>query len=641
MSDKSEESDSRPSGSANKRQRISKACSLCRTKKIRCDGNVPCGNCKLYKCVDQCIYEEQRKKRSTNRKDRYIQELEARLKILEGRSNDSNLDSTSYRTADSADDDDVYILAEEMDTLIINSQGDSTYFGQGLGLSSIGVTAVNQQDKTSLLGHPIFTSFDLGDSDLADGLIPFCSLPQKSMIDRCLRDYFSSWQELFPIFNETIFRERYQSSLTDRDAEIDFKWSACLNIAIALGEQSQSRSKFSSVKQSPGWNCFRNSYTLVHGLLSRLNVQCVQATVAMSFYLYGCGKISYCWTVLGVVIRTMQAMGMNRQIDKSTLALSDQEIEERVNVFWVVYIKERTLSACLGRPYLLNDFDIDIALPAPRASFDPFIHLIQSASITGNIQRRLYSAHAKSRSTPEELLVARHELQRELERWVLEIPEPFRPTLSLPNTVDDPRYTVLGMQYFANTWGIHKSGLQNADTEKQICYTEGSAAISLQAARCCIWTAQAVSHFSTGQWLVIIYPLVAAILLTIGIVRCPTHAQAEKDAQIVESTVELYSTTTTGYAEMTLHLAKVCGKLYRTVREILKKDGRSPSNVTRANSESATSGFNAESLLTDAELSLSIDQFEVGTWENLEDFGSTLFESGTNLFEVWSESRQE
>ncbi|KAK9357178.1 fungal-specific transcription factor domain-containing protein [Lipomyces starkeyi] len=546
-----------------------------------------------------------------------------------------------HRTADSTDDDEVYILAEEMETLIIYSQGDSNYFGQGLGLSAIGVTAVNQQDKASLLGHPIFSNFDLADTDLADGLVPFSSLlPQKSTIDLYLRDYFSSWQELFPIFNETIFRERYQSSLTDRDAEIDYPWSACLNIAIALGEQSQCRSRFSSVKQSPGWNCFRNSYTLVHGLLSRLNVQCIQATVAMSFYLYGCGKISYCWTLLGVVIRTMQAMGMNRQIDTSTLALSDQEIEERVNVFWVVYIKDGTLSACLGRPYLLNDFDIDIALPAPRASSDSFIHLIKSAAITGNIQRRLYSAHAKSRSTPEELLVARHELQRELERWVLEIPEQFRPTLSVPNTVDDPRYTVLGMQYFANTWSIHKSGLQNVDNENQIYSTEGSAAMSLQAARYCIWTAQGVSHFSTGQWLVIIYPLVAAIVLTIGIVRYPNHAQAEKDAQIVGSTVKL----ATGYAEVSMHLAKVCGKLYRTVKETLKGgDCPAQSNVTPVNPDSATSVFNAESLLTDVELSLSIDQFGVGAWESREDFGSSLFESGTNLFEVdvQSESREQ
>ncbi|KAK9348638.1 hypothetical protein V1522DRAFT_426441 [Lipomyces starkeyi] len=165
--------------------------------------------------------------------------------------------------------------------------------------------------------------------------------------------------------------------------------------------------------------------------------------------------------------------------------------------------------------------------------------------------------------------------------------------------------------------------------------------MSLQAARCCIWTAQGVSHFSTGQWLVIIYPLVAAMVLTIGIVRYPNHAQAEKDAQIIGSTVKLYSTRATGYAEVTMHLAKVCGKLYRTVKETLKGGDPAQSNVTPVNS--ATSVFNAESLLTDEELSLSIDQFGVGAWESLEDFGSSVFESGTNLFEVdvQSESREQ
>ncbi|KAK9481420.1 hypothetical protein V1527DRAFT_479686 [Lipomyces starkeyi] len=50
----------------------------------------------------------------------------------------------------------------------------------------------------------------------------------------------------------------------------------------------------------------------------------------------------------------------------------------------------------------------------------------------------------------------------------------------------------------------------------------------------------------------IIYPLIAAIVLTIGIVRCPNHAQAEKDAQIV---IELYSIRATRYVEVTMHIA--------------------------------------------------------------------------------------
>ncbi|KAK9312050.1 hypothetical protein V1524DRAFT_466634, partial [Lipomyces starkeyi] len=134
MSEKSEESDSRPSESANKRQRISKACSLCRKKRIRCDGNVPCGNCKLYKCKDQCIYEEQRKKRSTNKKEQYIQELEYRIRTLEGRLNDPNLDSMSHRTADSADDDPsgiqvqvtsrIIFLPREVDYYLLNDGSD-------------------------------------------------------------------------------------------------------------------------------------------------------------------------------------------------------------------------------------------------------------------------------------------------------------------------------------------------------------------------------------------------------------------------------------------------------------------------------------------------------------------------------------
>lgn len=69
-----------------KRDRVSKACQFCRKKKIKCDGNQPCGNCSSAN--SECIYpsESERKPRSKKAKpskSQSISDLDNRLARLE------------------------------------------------------------------------------------------------------------------------------------------------------------------------------------------------------------------------------------------------------------------------------------------------------------------------------------------------------------------------------------------------------------------------------------------------------------------------------------------------------------------------------------------------------------------------------
>ncbi|KAI8334368.1 fungal-specific transcription factor domain-containing protein [Chlamydoabsidia padenii] len=65
----------------NKRQRVSRACDLCRRKKIRCDGLIPiCSNCNAFDL--ECTYKDTTKKRGPPKG--YIEAIENRLYKLEG-----------------------------------------------------------------------------------------------------------------------------------------------------------------------------------------------------------------------------------------------------------------------------------------------------------------------------------------------------------------------------------------------------------------------------------------------------------------------------------------------------------------------------------------------------------------------------
>ncbi|WEJ96868.1 Fungal Zn2Cys6 Cluster domain [Yamadazyma tenuis] len=71
-----------------KRDRVARACLYCRKKKVKCDGQSPCGNCKSY-LGGECTYPSETKKRVRNKrakndKGQSISELDSRLAKLEG-----------------------------------------------------------------------------------------------------------------------------------------------------------------------------------------------------------------------------------------------------------------------------------------------------------------------------------------------------------------------------------------------------------------------------------------------------------------------------------------------------------------------------------------------------------------------------
>lgn len=64
-----------------KRRRIARACDMCRKKKIKCDGRIPCTHCVNYKT--ECIFTHVEKKRNPPKGAKYVEGLENRLGRME------------------------------------------------------------------------------------------------------------------------------------------------------------------------------------------------------------------------------------------------------------------------------------------------------------------------------------------------------------------------------------------------------------------------------------------------------------------------------------------------------------------------------------------------------------------------------
>ncbi|KAK9459523.1 fungal-specific transcription factor domain-containing protein [Lipomyces oligophaga] len=91
----------------------------------------------------------------------------------------------------------------------------------------------------------------------------------------------------------------------------------------------------------------------------------VQARICLCFYLLCSARLNHCRSLFGTVAHLIQALGLHRKqrFLRPTKALGCIELECRKRSFWTAYNLDRYLSVVLGRPNILHDDDIDQEFP--------------------------------------------------------------------------------------------------------------------------------------------------------------------------------------------------------------------------------------------------------------------------------------
>src|SRR5690349_1744058 len=105
--------------------------------------------------------------------------------------------------------------------------------------------------------------------------------------------------------------------------------------------------------------------------------------------------------------RLAQAIGLHRRLDG--YGLKEREIEQRRNVFWIVFGLEKGISLRSGRPSVFSDDDIGVELP-PKSPED-YKNISTAESYIGNfrnfatlavlesrVYNKLYSARSHTKS---------------------------------------------------------------------------------------------------------------------------------------------------------------------------------------------------------------------------------------------------
>ena len=132
--------------------------------------------------------------------------------------------------------------------------------------------------------------------------------------------------------------------------------------------------------------------------------------------------------------RMAYSIGLHQRLDE--FGLGDAEINQRRNVFWIVYIMDKVLALRIGQPGIMNDDDIGVDLPREHNKFsyypdgsrmyDIFRCQVQLAKLESRVYTELYSAKAHKRSALERLRSV-GQLDKDLQDWRLTVPIEVRP----------------------------------------------------------------------------------------------------------------------------------------------------------------------------------------------------------------------
>ncbi|KAI8635936.1 fungal-specific transcription factor domain-containing protein [Parasitella parasitica] len=404
----------------NKRQRVSRACDLCRKKKIKCDGASPvCGNCQAFHL--DCSYKDTTKKRGPPKG--YIEAIENRLHKLEAYLNDlvkddqvdpralelikelqSPLETPAgekingrpqrrqRRSTQSSKTDTDTVMASplsplfdsptltysefpgEQDTsasgspaidsagqLSMDENGGVRYLGKSSGFYLLSDSRTYQNGAFHFSGyaHQFKVDQNLYQSSRKrrySNVDPL-DLPPKDLSEHLITLYFTHFYPVLPMF--------YKRRLVCSSSPLEPVSPLLLNAIYAIASRVSSDERVRSDPHAPdtaGDIFYERAKCLLDDYYDTPKISTVQALLLMASHQQGAMKSARAWLYSGMAFRMAQDLGLNRNCDHWNI--SPEERDRRKRVFWCCYIVDRVTSAIYGRAPNFEEKDCDVPFPA-------------------------------------------------------------------------------------------------------------------------------------------------------------------------------------------------------------------------------------------------------------------------------------
>lgn len=521
-----------------KRPRGSRACKVCRARKVRCDAeiHIPCTNCITFGC--ECLLPETRKRGSaadtprkrnpsTSGPKQQPEELPAAM-AASTNTEAVNMAAATENDGLAAGDAPANAGAPAMLKPIHNISQisvppllTSTYKNRPL-MHKRELLASNTRALLTFVGHLSISLmaqkigqnhveltedlFEMSDNlslDLVEleilKLRGAFLLPGSELAHDLIELYFEHVHPLMPVINRTEFMRKFNDPNDSPSLMLLQAVLLCglrvLNNPLLFDNRGLS--------DLASLTFFRRAKALYETNYESDPVSIVQTVLLIGLYWEGPEDVtrnSFYWTRVGVGLA--QGFGFHRDISSSpSLTSSEKKIWRRI--WWCLFEKDRNVAIAFGRPATIDLTDCDVpmltmddfdesdpeqgvVLPYPLNETQAlyFIHLVKLAEITGIIIKHQYTVKAEQMKRVNKFSVIQR-CDMLMGIWFTNLPSQLQ--FSLTDALKQNFYAcLLNAQYYNRLYLVHRANLlrmARSSSTNPNNYKYPSWGISFQSAR--------------------------------------------------------------------------------------------------------------------------------------------------------------
>ncbi|KAF6823045.1 fungal specific transcription factor [Colletotrichum musicola] len=407
-------------------------------------------------------------------------------------------------------------------------------------------------------------------------------LPDRTVVEEYLALFRVSHFGLsFPLIDHALFLEVIDRAYQPHDGSPGLEIitaKACVFAFFAVVSLFQVEWK--SSPEIDGEACAGAAQSLLAMVLQDTNITALETVFMLSLYHLFSGHLQQGAMFHSATCRVLFMLGGHFNPDTSrTPHQSPGDLDDHAwrvsnqlrRLFWLSYKLDKEISLRTGQPPSIDDEHCDLTLPQMdwwTSSSDDLAgspSFLDEATITSTLQpdslqltiikskisRTLYSIAAVKKGDAE-LLRDIRELDDELERWRMSVPQSYRPTLTFPRGTVIVRKGRLGMEEIILHFEYHYlMAMIHRASGRCRCWASGegvglegvssSQALSVQASRSTLYFLRAAIHGVEGVafWMVVFYPMSAILTIFCNLLLDPLNAQAEEDIELMQSVPKL------------------------------------------------------------------------------------------------------
>ncbi|PHH66227.1 hypothetical protein CDD81_7820 [Ophiocordyceps australis] len=409
------------------RSRIANACDLCKARKVRCDGGLPCSYCARRRQPGACRYSPQRRRRGRQGE--------------EGGGQRAGAETTTVRRAsrDEAAGEEEETEVPREARLLRDAQGRQVFVGDCAPLSFFQSVRRLVASRAGMRGvfAPEASRCSVLESGTTRRTSPLMRRGKRprvrvEKVARACQGYRAMAAGLVDLFEGEGLAAQVTRWARAHDSETDDDDEAVVcHLVLAIGYLVHDDEAAPELFEYARDRALASALCDGSLLVGRSNTTAAQALVLATVYLLCACQLTGAWLLLGVAVRAAYALGLHRGEVNARFGVDGARSRDRL---WKsLRVLDLLLSIAMGRPPATSDLDCTVPYASPPAAaaapeLDESRLLdasVQILLVAETIVVEIYSRRRVSLALTEGI-------SRQLRHWAAQWMAPLKSLLSAP-----------------------------------------------------------------------------------------------------------------------------------------------------------------------------------------------------------------